>query len=439
MPIAIPFVSQRSRAADAEETKPHLRRNFSLGVVSGVAYNLYVSTLNTQLVMTWFLSELTDSNLLISLLLPIELGSWYFLQLLLSGYVQRRARGLPLYRATAGIRVAALAVLSLATFVLDRPAPLLLVFMVMFTVNSVMAGIAALPFLNVVTKTIPLKQRGMYFGWRRFAGGLLGLLGAALVRVVLAPGFSLGFPDNYALLFAAGCLITLVMVGTFSLVVEPDRPVDARGGTPARPLTDAVRRALRESNYRRYLGFRAALAVASYSLPFYAVYARRRLSVSGDRLGTYLMGSTLAGAVSNLLLGGMADRYGNRLLVRLAALTALLPPTAALVLPHLTRPPLDQSGPFTSIFVFQGLHAAAHSIGSNNYLLEMGSSNERVTYVSFAHSVVGLALLGSPLGGAIVDWTGFEPLFVISLVSALAAVILSLGLRELRENLETEH
>jgi hypothetical protein len=83
------------------ETRSHLRRNFTLGVISGVAYNLYVAVLSTELVMTWFLSELTESNLLISLLVPIELGSWYFLQLVLSGCVQRRPRTMGLFSRVA--------------------------------------------------------------------------------------------------------------------------------------------------------------------------------------------------------------------------------------------------------------------------------------------------------------------------------------------------
>jgi MFS family permease len=432
MRIATPFGAHSSRAAPSAETRPHLRRNFTLGVISGVAYNLYLATLSTQLVMTWFLSELTDSNLLISLLLPIEIGSWYFLQLVLLGYVQRRARALPMYQAMAAIRVAAMALLSLATFVLDRPTPLTVAFMSTFAISSVAAGISALPFLQVVMKTIPPRKRGMYFGWRRFAGGLLGLAGAALVRAVLAPDFALAFPDNYGLLFAAGCLITLVMVGTFSLVLEPAEQGDPGGSATTQPLGDGLRQALRDGNYRRYLGLRVALAVASYSLPFYAVYARRTLQATGDRLGTYLMGATLAGVLSNLLLGGMGDRRGNRLLVRVAAVTAVLPPAAALSLAHVGETALDPGVLFTLVFVLQGLHETAHSIGSNNYLLELGGSKERVTYVSLAHGAVGLAILGSPLGGAMVDRMGLESLFTLSLVGGLVALVLSLGLGEPR-------
>jgi MFS family permease len=158
------------------------------------------------------------------------------------------------------------------------------------------------------------------------------------------------------------------------------------------------------------------------------------LNVRTSNLGVYLMGATLAGVLSNLVLGRLSDRYGNRLLVRLAALTVALPSAAALLFAHVGGPGLDRGVLFTLVFVLQGLHATAHSIGSNNYLLELGPAAERVTYVSFAHGVIGLAILASPLGGAVVDRVGFEPLFALSLAFGLVALSLSLGLSEPREN-----
>ena len=159
---------EQTTAHTPEDMPSHLQRNFGLGVVSGVAYNLYTAVLSTQLVITWFLSELTDSNLLISLLIPIEMGSWFFLQLILSGYVQRQPRALPLYRLMAIARLAAVALLALAAVSLDHTESLLVACLVLFTVGSVASGVAALPFLSVVAKTIPPGRRGMYFGWRRF-------------------------------------------------------------------------------------------------------------------------------------------------------------------------------------------------------------------------------------------------------------------------------
>ena len=433
MSTATQVATDHARSEHPTETRPHLQRNFRLGVFSGVAYNACAGMLSTDLVMTWFLSELTESNLLISLLRPIEVGSWYFLQLLLSGYVRRRSRSLPLYRAMGAIRVASLVALSVATCVLNRLEVLLIVFIAVFTASSVAAGVAGLPFLNVVVKTIPSTRRGMYFGWRRFVGGLLGLAGAALVKVILSPGFALGFPENYALLFFIGSLATLLAVGSFSVVLEPIGVEEPRALHPGRAWRATLGRVIRDRSYIRYLAVRVAMAVGNMALPFYAVYARRALNVSGSYLGIYLMGSTLASVLSNLIVGRLGDRYGNRLLVCLTALTAGLPPAAALALTQIGGPLAGRGALFTLVFVCQGLHATVHVIGSNNYLLELGPSTERVTYIGLAHGVIGLAVLASPLGGVVVDRLGFPALFTLSLACALVATALSIGLIEPRE------
>jgi MFS family permease len=418
------------------KTPPHLQRNFVLGVVSGVGYNLYTAVLSTELVMAWFLSELTQSNLLISLLFPIEFGSWYFLQLLLSGYVQRQPRTLPLYRVMALVRVVSVALLALGTFVLDRTEPLLIIFLLTFTANSIAAGVAALPFLNIVAKTIPPRRRGMYFGWRRFLGGLLGLAGGVLVKALLSPDFPLAFPDNYALLFSVGFVFTVLLVGPFSLIAEPSEIIDQAPTNLKRQLGRALRLPNQNHAYGRYLGLRVAVVAAGYALPFYAVYARRVLGAADDIVGVYLIGLTLAGVLSNLVLGQIGDRYGNQLLMRLVAITAILPPTLALSIDRLPSFGLEKSLVFTLVFVFQGMHRTAIAIGGNNYVLELAPSIQRVLYLGFANGVVGTAIFLSPVGGAIVDGLGFEALFAFGLICSLVAIMLSLGLEEPRRNNE---
>jgi predicted MFS family arabinose efflux permease len=425
--------AEATLAHSSTQPPPHLRRNFWLGVTNGIAYNLYIVILSTEVVMALFVSKLTDSNLLISLVIPIDLGSWYFLQLLFSGYVQRRPRGLPLYRLMGAVRVAAGTVLALAAFTL-KPSPILLaVFLIGFAVNSVAAGVAALPFMNVVAKTIPITRRGSFFGWRRFLGGVLGLAGGVLVKTVLSPQFGLDFPTNFGLLFALGALLLIVLVSSYGLVVEPDEAVDVQPVGLGTQLQRGFRLSVRNRSFGRYLAVRIGIVMSSYALPFYAVYARRILVAPEETVGIYLVGMTLAAVLSNLVLGRLGDRYGSRLLMRLAAVSAVLPPLAALLIAHLPGSGTDKDLVFALIFLFQGIHTTANVIGSTTYLLEVASAVERVLYIGFAHGVVGLAVFTSPLGGAIVDGVGFEALFLVSLVGGLGAAAVSLGLDEPRK------
>jgi MFS family permease len=421
----------------SEDPPQHLQRNFRLGVVSGFGYYVYTVVMSSQLVVTWFLSELTTSNLILSLTGTIEQGSWFFLQFLLSGYVQRKPRTLPLYRQVAVVRVVASALLVLATLALDDHRVLLIVFLLLFTINNVAGGVVALPFLNVVAKTIPPTRRGMYFAWRRFGGGALGLLGGVLVKTVLAPDSGLSFPQSYGVLFTVALLLLIVQVGTFSLVIEPAEAVDRRRVSLAEQLKRARRLPIRDRNFGRFLILRVAIVVSTYASPFYAVYARRVLGAPEDMVGTYVLALTLASVLANLALGRVGDRLGNRLLVRLASFTALLPALAALVIARVPGFGVDVTLIFSLVFLLQGLHVTASVLGNSNYLLEQSSSIERVLYIGLTHGIVGLAWFTLPIGGAIVDRFGFELLFAISGGAGLTAAILSLTLEEPRRRQET--
>lgn len=423
---------QQIGSAMPAEVMRHLRRNFVLGVVSGAAYNVYIAVLSTELVLASFVSQLTDSNLVISLLVPVDMGTWFFLQLLLSGYVQRQPRTLPLYWAMAAVRMVAVGLLVLATFSMDSPPALLLVFLLTFTANSIAAGVAALPFVNIVAKTIPPTRRGVYFGWRRFLGGLLGLGGGLLVKQILSPASGLAFPDNYGVLFSLGFFITGVLVVPFCFVLEPAEVVDRRRVSLRDQLRHAIRLPSRDRDYGRYLGLRVAWVVAIYALPFYAVYAQRELGAPEQMVGTYVLVLTLASVLSNVVLGRLGDRFGNRLLLRLASLTLVAAPGAALLIMILPDTALEKSILLAVVFVFVGVQTSARAIGAINYVLELAPEGERVVYVGFAHGVVGVAFFTSPLGGAIVDWTGMGALFAVSLAGGLIALAFSLRLEEPR-------
>ena len=61
----------------------HLRRNFSFGVLNGVFLNLFSALLDPSLVLSWFVSQLTTSNFLIGLIMPIRHGCWFLPQLVI--------------------------------------------------------------------------------------------------------------------------------------------------------------------------------------------------------------------------------------------------------------------------------------------------------------------------------------------------------------------
>ncbi len=414
----------------------HLKRNFSLGVLNGVFFNLFSALLEPSLVLSWFVSQLTTSNFLIGLIVPIQSGGWLLPQLLVSGYLQRRQRKLPFYARMSGVRAVMWGLMTLAVFLIEDAAVLLVVFFVLQAAYSLAAGLAGICFMDIVAKAIPATRRGAFFGWRRFSGGVLALGGSLLVKYILDEGRGLPFPDNYALLFLFSFVALCVGMGSFILVVEPLEAVNEERVSLGRQFRRALDLPRRDKNYRRFLTMRLLLMAAEIATPFYIVYAKQVLSVSVGMVGVYLTGTTLASFASNLLWGRISDRQGNKLLLILSGAVGLLIPLTALSMGPLADlwPGLGVFVPrlFAVVFVLSGAYKSATMIGNLNFLLEIAPADDRPIYIGFTNTIVGIVLLASSVGGLIVDITGFNVLFLLALAFYAVALFLTLRLHEPR-------
>jgi MFS family permease len=414
----------------------HLKRNFSLGVLNGAFFDLFCALLEPSLVLSWFVSQLTTSNFLIGLILPIQNGGWFLPQLAISGYLQRRQRKLPFYTYMAGVRATMWGLMTLAVFLVEDAAVLLVAFFVLLTAYSLADGLAGISFVDIVAKAIPPTRRGAFFGWRRFLGGILALGGSLLVKYILDERHDLTFPDNYAILFLLSFFILCVALACFIMTVEPLEPVNGERV----PLGQQFRRAWdlprRDRNYRRFLTMRLLLMAAEVATPFYIVYAKHALSVSVSMVGVYLTGTTLASFASNLLWGRISDRRGNKLLIALSNSLGLFIPLTALAIVPLAElwPGLREFAPglFALVFVLSGCAKSGVMIGNINFLLEIAPADNRSLYIGFTNTIIGIALLASSVGGLIVDLVGFTVLFSLALAFYVLALFLTLRLQEPR-------
>jgi MFS family permease len=415
----------------------HLRRNFSLGLANGAFFNLSNSLLDPSLVLTWLASQLTSSNFLIGLVVPINRGGWFLPQLLVSGYLQGRKRKLPLYVAMSAPRAFCWASMALALLLINDQTVLLILFYTLLTVYSLADGMAGLPFMDIVAKAIPPTRRGAFFGWRRFLGGILALGGSLVVKYVLDEQRGLPFPSNFGVLFFLASLTISAAMICFGLFLEPVEPVLNQSVA----LLGQVKRALhlprRDANYGRFLAVRLLATVAGMATPFYIIYAKRVLGVSAGMVGVYLTWATLAGIASTLVWGQISDRRGNRGVILLASLVGLVTPLAALLIPLLAnwQLPVAAWAPyaFAAVFVLSNIFQMGLMIGYHNYLLDIAPAEDRPLYIGLANTLTGLTLLASAVGGLIVDLAGLTVLFWLATAFYAGALLLAGTLREPRE------
>ncbi len=407
----------------AYEYNPDLRWNYLMGVLNGAAFKLVDTLVNPYLVQVVFLSQLTDNPIILGMPAALWMGGFYLSQLWVSGRVQRLEYALPVYRGTSLVRAVMWVILILATILAREPTVLIAVFLLFLVVYPLTWGVAGLAFMELVAKVIPPRLRGQFFSWRMTLGGILAIGGGWYVNQVLAPGFALGFPQNFAFLFASAAVITILGVLPFHLLREPR-------GEAHPPALPGIRGRWREIRllwqqdplYRHYIKARVALLVAAGTAPLIIVYARGRFGLPLRSAALFLVADTVTGLLAVAASGWLSLRLGNRVLALGAAALGM-----GVFLLILAAAPLNLSQElalpyFLVVFVLLAAYNGAVAISMFALNLNIAPPERRPLYVGLGNTLVGLASYLSTGQGVVVSLVGYPGLFLLAgLLVAFAA------------------
>ncbi|MFC6591093.1 hypothetical protein ACFP81_02975 [Deinococcus lacus] len=142
---------------------PEWTANEKLGLVNGWLVLLGEGFLSVTIVLAGFAAKLGATNAVIGLLPAIAQGGWMLPQLAVAARARSLAYKLPLYRSAATVRTLTyLVMVACAAFLTPWPALCLTVFLGAMGVNALASGVSGLPWLEVVSKTIPPQRRAWF-------------------------------------------------------------------------------------------------------------------------------------------------------------------------------------------------------------------------------------------------------------------------------------
>lgn len=397
-------------------------RNELLGFLNGLGVSVGDGFMSVTVVMAGFAARLGAPNWVIGLLPAIAGGGWMLPQLLVASRVRPLAYKLPVYRSAALIRTSMYVLMVLVTALLaHQPALCLSLFIAALLVNALASGVSGLPFLEVVSKTVPAERRPRFFAARNLYGGLLAFAAGLAVRWIL--GSDLPFPYDYALIFALGAAGFTAGYWAFGRVQEPpDVPQPAQG---LRGEIRAMPETLRDPHFRAFLGVRLLLAAATMSEPFYTVYALRELHFSAATLGVFVMTLTGVAPFSNVGWQRLAEKRGSRRIIRFASVFYGLAPLWAFLVGRFGWPAWSYLG----VFMLTSVASQGFNLGFTNHLLNIAPEHARSRYIGTLNTLVGAALFTPVLGGVLADSSGYPSVFLLSAALAFTAWWMTARLR----------
>ncbi len=415
-------------------------RNYVLGVVNGAGFYVGMTLISTSTAGAVFITHLIDKRWAVGLVSSLFIFGWLWPQIFISNMLEHRPWKKPFYVLSAVSRVAlfGLALLMIRLIGDSHPRAMFWLFALLMFGFCTMSGVGIIPFMDIVSKSVPPHRRAAFFSLRQFFGGLLGFAAGFLVKAVLKPDSGWTFPDNFLLLFGIAYFFFTVSTFSFCFCSEP------RGIAAGRPmkLRQRIRRGWRifrrDRNYQRLYLVKAALSLAGMAAPIYPVFAVQDLGFSESRIGLFIKVGAVAGILSNILWRHIGDCYGNRLLFLWTTAFALAAPAAALI--AACAPDAVVAGVRVRLAIYLLVYATAFpamagsAIAQTNYLLEIAPDARRPTYVGFMLTI-GAPLAFTPLiGGVLADLVSGLWVFGLSALFLLAALALICGMEEPRRS-----
>jgi MFS family permease len=404
-----------STALGLQDSVPHTRRNFALNVLDGAVFAFGMSLASRTTVLPLFVQKLGGSNVAIGMIPVLWMIGFNLPQLFIANHARQVRSKKRLVLQTGlfqRIPWLLLAVLTLVFLWRLPPGWGLAVFFLLYGLAAFGGSLNLPGWFDLVAKLTPVRMRGRLFAWRAVLGGLLGIGAGAVVTRVLG---GVAEFENFALLFGmafAATMISYLLLVAIREEVPSQPPRKVHYGAFLRELPHILRH---DRNYRNFVIGDALIITALMSEAFFAIYALQRFGLDAGYVGVFIMVLTASAAAGSLLFGYLADRVGHRINLAVGAGATLLACLAALYAPS--------PGVFLAVFVCSSFAIGLPMISRLPIIAELCVEEDRATYIALTNAITAPFWLSGLMAGFIADRFGFDVLFGLTAIVALAAMI----------------
>ncbi|HCV42200.1 MAG TPA: hypothetical protein DGH68_01860 [Bacteroidetes bacterium] len=388
-------------------------RNFTVNIAEGVLYVAGAAFISGQTVMPALVSRLGGSNVVVGSVAVILWVGLFLPQVFAARYVETLPWKKP-WAIWGGVSQR-MFILLLALSVLifgERDSSLSLVsVLVCFALSQIGLGITTPGWFDLFAKVTPLRRRGRLIGLRNSIGGGVAFL-CGLTLTWLLSHFQ--FPLNYSLaFFLAFAFQMLSVVVQLNLVESQPSKVVAR-----RPVGEYLRHLpgvfKNNKSFRWFMVMSVFLVVASMPVGFFTVYALKQYGGDESIVGKFTLAMVAVQVVSAFVNGYIADHYGQKIALSIAATGMLCASVMAFFAPSV--------GWFTLVYVFLGMNLGSELMLRYNMAIGYGPVEQRSTYVGLMNTALAPFYLASLVGGWISDQFGYHAVFAVGAVSSVVGI-----------------
>lgn len=412
-------------------SQPEERRRFANIAVAGITFQGGSAAVDSSTIMAALIFQLTGSALAVGAVTAILRFGWLFPQLIVGFLAEKRVSSMRYYVIGGFGRASCLVLLAFA-LVLGSGFPavvLTIAVLLLWTAYSFVSGIVAVPYNDIVARSVVSSRRSRLLSVRFFGGGLLALGVAAIADTFVG---WMPFPASYAAIIAMAAGLMFLSSAVFVSMGEPTKSDTSEPRTSfVAYLREGIVVFNEDHRFRLFVFAQWCGGAVLMAMPFYVVQA----NASGFDLQmiALLLGAQTAGAlISNALWGWWGDRLGKGSLLQAIALGRVVPPLLILYL-ALTDA-LSANNlliALGAVFFVLGALANGLTIAVIGFLMEISPEDRRPSYSDYFNALTAPAFLMPFLGGVLVSVIGLTTLFWLSLIAAVVQFLLVRRLRKI--------
>ena len=406
-------VQQRAMADHARFVDENLKRNYRANFIHGVLGMTGFRLIYAPTIIPAYLLLLTGSTAAVGLgSALLQLGAT--ISPIASGArIEHRSHILPYAIRVGSMMRLMILGLALTGYFLTGNVLLFATF-ACFLMLGFFTGAQRVAFQMLMSKLIPIRQRGRLQGYRNFAGGLIAAVLAWAAGNYLIADEWLG--NGYATTFLFAFLLTsagLIVLKT--MIREPAAPASR----PQMPMRERIRQfpeLLHDRDFAWFLVVQCFATMARVGAPFWTIYAGTQLGLDGALIGGLSFVFLGSDTVSNIFWGPLGDRWGFKIIYVFALASSILGVTTLII--------GNSAVPIYAAFVLLGVGGSGWMLASTTMVLEFGNVEDIPMRLAFVTTLEGvIAATGPVLAGVLVATSGFKPLFAIVLAAVVAALI----------------
>ncbi len=392
-----------------------LRWNLAANLFDGSLYAFGMSFVTLHTVLPVLVEKIGGSNVAIGLITVVWTIGFNFPQILVANFVQKYEPKKTLMLITSMAQRIPWLLLSLTCFFLigkvNKPMGLIL-FFVLFGLAAVGGSINLTAWFSLVMRITPVQLRGRMFAARAIVGAILGIIGGILVTEILG---AVSYPDNFGLLFLIAFTCMMLSYVSLTTLEEGKNRPRSPGMDYARFFRALPRILSSEHNFRNFMISDSLQIASTMAGAFYIVHAIQKFSLSYIYAGTFTVVNMVSMIVGNVFFGFIADRFGHKLNIILAGLSAFGAALTAIIAPSVEA--------YFLVFVFWTFMNGLNGVSRLPIIAEISPEDELPTHIALANMIDSPFALTGILAGFIANFWGYDLVFAVAALLAITSVV----------------